>query len=327
MERLVSILREVQNQKHVMQFLKFFNCKLRHFTQGHWHKHNLLNAHTSLLNDHGLKMAWNRLLTKVNMCPEGIEGNEQSTTEVFKIICEKFSKRRCVTFLAIDQLNPRSEEQQTAIRQLLRTFEKGSEKPFLSSKPTDKCFKCGEGHWAKECKKEIPHDSAWLPRQRCYTCGQYGHLKKDCELAIRNGKLYENISPKVKDINIDHDPLTIQLLRLPEVNLKDHPKLVHSQSCDGSGIYHSERFLQQGSDAWKEAREGKVNGSRAACALVWRGRQEMIKYAQEVNSDQGKIDDINDAMRWGSMCEDHAVATYINGMQCTKFDNRTLGNN
>ena len=65
-----------------------------------------------------------------------------------------------MTFLAIDQFNPRSEEQQTAIRQLRRTFEKGPEKPFLSSKPTDKCFKCGEGHWAKECKKEIPHDSA-----------------------------------------------------------------------------------------------------------------------------------------------------------------------
>ena len=98
----------------------------------------------------------------------------------------------------------------------------GSDKPFLSPKPIDKCFKCGEeGHWAKECKKEISHDSACLQRQCCYTCGQYGHLKKDCELAIRNGKLNKNVNPKVKDINIDHDPLTIELLRLPEVNLKD----------------------------------------------------------------------------------------------------------
>ena len=98
-------------------------------------------------------------------------------------------------------------------------------------------------------------------------------MKKDCELAIRNGKLSKNITPKVKDINIDHDPLTIQLLRLPEVNLKDHPKLVHSQPCDGSEIHHSERFLHQGSDALKEARKGNVHGSRAACALGWRGRQ------------------------------------------------------
>lgn len=177
-----------------------------------------------------------------------------------------------MTFLAIDQLNPRSEEQQTAIRQLLRTFEKGSEKPFLSSKPTDKCFKCEEeGHWAKECKKEIPHDSAWLQRQRCYTCGQYGHLRKDCELAIRNGKLYENITPKVKDINIDHDPLTIQLLGLPEVNLKDYPKLVYSQPCDGSGVHHSERFLHQGSDAWKEEKEKLME---AGLHVLWDGGED-----------------------------------------------------
>lgn len=64
-----------------MQFLKFFNYKLRHnhFIQGHWHKYTLLNARTSLLSDHELKMAWNRLLTQVNMCHEGVEANERST--------------------------------------------------------------------------------------------------------------------------------------------------------------------------------------------------------------------------------------------------------
>ena len=49
------------------------------------------------------------------MCLEGLEANQKSTTEVFGTVCEKFSKRRCVTFLAIDQLNPRSEEQQTKL--------------------------------------------------------------------------------------------------------------------------------------------------------------------------------------------------------------------
>ena len=327
-QRLVSILREEQNRKYLMQFLKFFNYKLRHkhFIQGNWHKYTLLNAQRSLRNNHELKMAWSRLLIQVNMTHESVEANEQSTTEVFGTICEKFSKRRCVTFLAIDQLNPRSEEQQSAIRQLLRTFEKASEKPPLSSKPTDKCFKCGEeGHWARECKKEIPHDSAWLQTQRCYSCGQYGHLKKDCKTATTNCKLSGSATtPKARDINTNHDPLTIQLLRLPEVNLKDHPKLLNIPPCHGSGTHLSERFLNQGSDAWKEARKGKVNGSRAACALGWRGREEMIKYAQEVKSGQTTINDINNAMRWGSMCEDHAVATYINGMPCRKFEKTGL---
>ena len=33
---------------------------------------------------------------------------------------------------------------------------------------------------------------------------------------------------------------------------------------------------------------------------------------------------INEAIRWGSMCEDHAVATYINGMLCKKFEKTGL---
>ena len=54
----------------------------------------------------------------------------------------------------------------------------------------------------------------------------------------------------------------------------------------------------------------------------------MIKYAQEVKSGQATVNDMNDAMCWESMCEDHAVATYIKGMPCRKFEkNRTLGDN
>jgi len=182
-------------------------------------------------------------------------------------------------------------------------------------------------------KKDIGQRSA---KRKCHTTlpgfkdnGAIAVDSKDCKIAITNCKLYGNITtPKAKDINNDHDPLTIQLLRLPEVNLKDHPKLVNNQPCDGSGIHLSERFLKQGSDAWKETRKGKVNGSRAACALGWRGRQEMIKYAQELKSGQETINDINDAMHWGLTCEDHAVATYINGMPCKKFEkNRTLAKN
>ena len=51
----------------------------------------------------------------------------------------------------------------------------------------------------------------------------------------------------------------------------------------------------------------------------------MIKYAEEVKSCQGTKDEyMNDVMRYGSMCEDHAVGTYINGMQCRKFEKTAL---
>ena len=49
-KRLVSILCEEQNQKHVMQFLTFFNYSLRHnhFIEGHWHKYTHIFTYLSL---------------------------------------------------------------------------------------------------------------------------------------------------------------------------------------------------------------------------------------------------------------------------------------
>jgi len=61
--------------------------------------------------------------------------------------------------------------------------------------------------------------------------------------------------------------LTIQLLRLPEVVLQDNPRLVNVQAKATDQKVNDERFLEQGSEAWKEARKGKVNGSKAAIAL------------------------------------------------------------
>ncbi|KAJ7391222.1 hypothetical protein OS493_019353 [Desmophyllum pertusum] len=51
----------------------------------------------------------------------------------------------------------------------------------------------------------------------------------------------------------------------------------------------------------------------------WTGRQAMEEYAKEVRSGGVNSAEINDAMRWGSMCEDHAVATYIHKMPCKMF--------
>ncbi|KAJ7386196.1 hypothetical protein OS493_010589 [Desmophyllum pertusum] len=176
---------------------------------------------------------------------------ESSSCEIFDMFCRKFCKRRCVTFLAVDGLNFKNEEQSSAIRQMLRCLDKQGVK---NVKATDKCFKCGEeGHWANKCKKDIPHDQAWLLKQQCYTCGQYGHLKKDCKIVkstVTKCKQYGNkTAPKVKETN-NNDPLTIQLLRLPEVDLTGHVKLeVDLPSCDDTGKHLDERFLEQGSEA------------------------------------------------------------------------------
>ena len=60
--------------------------------------------------------------------------------------------------------------------------------------------------------------------------------------------------------------LTIQLLRLHEVTLQDNPTLVQVQA-KGTNKANDERLFEQGTEEWKKARKGKVNGSKAAVAL------------------------------------------------------------
>ena len=181
--KLVSILREKQNRQHLLQFLKKFNFLLRHqhFVCGKWHTNSLNDALTAVQQDNQLQGFWQTLLVEVNVA---IPSNQ-----MFHMFSKKFCKRRCVTFLAIDEINPKSEDQKTAIRQMLRSFDKEPVKQRMKEvhvKSTDICFKCGEqGHWAKQCQKKIPHDPAWLEKQQCFACGQTGHLKVDCKSTVK----------------------------------------------------------------------------------------------------------------------------------------------
>lgn len=72
------------------------------------------------------------------------------------------------------------------------------------------------------------------------------HFKSTVTKCKQNGN---KTAPKVKETN-NNDPLTIQLLRLPEVDLTGHVKLeVDLPSCDDTGKHLDERFLEQGSEA------------------------------------------------------------------------------
>ena len=49
------------------------------------------------------------------------------SSEVLSAFVRKFTKRRCVTYLAKDGLSPTHEEDESAVRQMLKKFNTSSE--------------------------------------------------------------------------------------------------------------------------------------------------------------------------------------------------------
>ena len=97
---------------------------------------------------------------------------------MWTFVC-KFTKRRCVTYLAKDGLAPRHEEDESAIRQMLKKFRTnlGTGKTSATAQPTDTCFRCHKlGHWAAECPEG--HEPEWLAQQKCFYYGQQGRIRK-----------------------------------------------------------------------------------------------------------------------------------------------------
>ena len=97
----------------------------------------------------------------------------------------KFTKRRCVTYLARDGLAPKHEEDESAVRQMLKKFnEKYNANLTAKAQSSDVCFRCHkQGHWAIECPEG--HEPEWLAKQNCYLSGKKGHLQVACPNKIK----------------------------------------------------------------------------------------------------------------------------------------------
>ena len=232
----------------------------------------------------------------------------------------KFTKQTCVTYLAKDGLAPQHEEDESAIRQMLKKFhlkqDAGNE--LTKGQPSDTCFRCDKlGHWASECPEG--HEPEWLAKQKCFFCGQQGHIQSACpkksEKRQMKAKIMQNKPPAVKRTWYSDTTSLAKLLGTLKAKKLDDFKC-YKPIPESSSTGNDPRYYKQRDVKWFNARKGKINGSKAATALGWYGKKAMLDYWNQLSGDllglQTESSESNLAMLWGSINEDSALVTYLN---------------
>ena len=96
------------------------------------------------------------------------ESQIKLSSQVLSAFVRKFTKRRCVNYLARDDLAPKHEEDASAVWQMLQKFNhKAYSNTTSKAQSGDICFRCKkQGHWANECPEG--HELEWLANQNCF---------------------------------------------------------------------------------------------------------------------------------------------------------------
>ena len=142
---ILTALHANENHNHVLLFARQLDYHLRtKFFTGNWSNNSLQEAINKLKVDRELSFYWEKLLQKV-LIPES---QVRLSCKVLSAFVRKFTKRRCVTYLARDGLAPKHEEDESAVRQMLKKFnEKYNANLKAKAQSSDVCFRCHkQGH-------------------------------------------------------------------------------------------------------------------------------------------------------------------------------------
>lgn len=325
---IVQAMKREVNSTHLLDFISCLDNGLHvnYFQGDNWNENSLTSALRAVKKDNNLMVLWNIMLRKMHV---SVMTNDLASDLLFLFV-QKFVKRRCVIYLAIDGLGPSANNDNLAIRQLLKKYDmldKGNCKSVRESlnKSDSKCHGCGQlGHWVRECPKGYNKD--WLTKQQCFKSHQHGHFRWDCPFKSSSTTTKTTSVPNESKGSISYQGTTALPKIIGMLDSFDLQKSENYVSLNANNSQSVPHKTKQRSDEWFKIRRGKINGSKASVCLGWFGKPVMesywssLKQGKETMNNKPEISNKDQiAMQWGLMCENSALATYISKFLGKKY--------